>query len=330
MIYSPHTFEITLKLDTNEFGKLLGKAYEKAKDKHRLYRKKKDTIYHDDAFLKHGIKIEYDDGIYKKRIKFIVNSTKLLGGNDIKKLWKPKEDNISKVLQELNDHIDDYFDSKYTLNDFKLTRIDFTVNIDVKNEKNVSDYIKVLHNIGKVKFFAPKYSRNDSQINKDLSFDLEGNSNGIEFSAYDKEAESNQKEAKGILRVEVRLKKQETICKYTDKDITSKQFQSLALDSKRIFLSIFSRIVPFGDYYKKKKAEKIINENIHKKKQREKMLRLIELIPKKKSLYLALKEMKERDIDKVMIMFAELNLSPVTISKSHKLNSLISLYSYLS
>ena len=59
------------------------------------------------------------------------------------------------------------------------------------------------------------------------------------------------------------------------------------------------------------------------------MLRLIELIPKKKSLYLAQKEMNDRNIDKIMEMFAEINVSPVTISKRHKVDFLESLYSYL-
>ena len=190
MIYSPHTFEITLNLDTDKFKKLLDKRYGKAKGSNQLYHK--NDKYYDHALTDHGIKIFYDDSIYKKKIKFVVNPTRMLGGNDIKKLWKPNEDNISKLLRKLKRHIEDYFDSKYKLNDFKLTRIDFTVNIDVGDRKNVSAYIKILHNIGKVKGFAPKYNKNDERIDPDLSFDLEGNSNGVEFTAYDKEAEVKQ------------------------------------------------------------------------------------------------------------------------------------------
>jgi hypothetical protein len=192
----------------------------------------------------------------------------------------------------------------------------------------VSAYIKVLHNIGKVKGFGPKYDKNDEEINPDLSFDLKGNSNDIEFTAYDKEAASKQEDAKGILRMEVRLKKQKAIGKYTDETAASKQIKYLAANSKDIFLNTFTRIVPRGDYYKKKEAVQLIEDNISQKKHREKMLRLIELIPKKKSLYLAQKEMNDRNIDKIMAMFAEINVSPVTISKRHNIEFLKNLYSY--
>jgi hypothetical protein len=253
----------------------------------------------------------------------------VLGGNDVKKLWKPNSDNISKLLCKLEKYIYCYFDSKYELNDFKLTRIDFTVNIDVGDRKNVSAYIKVLRNIGKVKGFAPKYDKDDDRINHDLSFDLEGNSNGVEFTAYDKEAVSERKEANGILRVEVRLKKQKAIGKYTDETAVAKQIKSLSQNSRDIFLNTFTHIVPCGDYYKKKDAVKLVEDNISKQKHREKMVQLIELIPKKKSLYLAQKEMNDRNIDKIMTMFAEINVSPVTISKRHNIKFLKNLYSYL-
>lgn len=110
----------------------------------------------------------------------------------------------------------------------------------------------------------------------------------------------------------------------------SKQYlYSLAANSRDIFLDTFTHVVPCGDYYKKKEAVKLIEDNISQKKHREKMLRLIELIPKKRSLYLAQKEMNDRNIDKIMEMFAELNVSPVTISKRHNINFLKNLYSYL-
>lgn len=328
MIYSPHTFELTLIISTDNFYKWKNKAFENAEGKYRVYYLKKDVIC-DDALKNKGVKIEYHDNIFKKKIKFIVNPTKLLGGNDIKKLWKPNNSNISELLRKLKIYVKDYFDSKYKLGDFKLTRIDFTVNINVGDRKSVSAYIKVLHNIGKVKGFGAKYDKNDVEIDTDLSFDLKGNSNDVEFTAYDKEAVSKQEEAKGILRVEVRLKKQKAIGKYTDETVASKQIKSLAANSRDIFLDTFTHIVPCGNYYKKKEAVKLIEDNISKQKHREKMLRLIELVPKKKSLYLAQKEMNDRNIDKIMEIFAEINVSPVTISKRQKISSLKNLYSYL-
>lgn len=327
MIYAPHTFELSLILNTEKFEICKSQAYKNAKGKYRVYQK--EDVWYDNAFKDDGVKIEYHSQKYKKIIKFIINPTKMLDGNDIKKLWKPNSDNISKMLRKLEKYIGCYFDYQYELDDFKLTRIDFTVNIDVGDRKKVSAYIKVLHNIGKVKGFKAKYDKDDSQIDHDLSFDLEGNSNGVEFTAYDKEAESGQKEAKGILRMEVRLKRQKAIHNYTNETKTSKQIKRLASKSKDIFLDIFTGIVPYGDYCKKKDAVKLVEDNISKQRHREKMIRMIELIPKKKSLYLAQKEMNDGNIEKIMKMFAEINLSPVTISKRHEMKSLKNLYSYL-
>ncbi len=59
------------------------------------------------------------------------------------------------------------------------------------------------------------------------------------------------------------------------------------------------------------------------------MLRLLVLIPEKKSVHLAQKAMNCRNIEKVMEAFAKINLSPVTISKRHDVKHLEGLYVYL-
>ena len=59
------------------------------------------------------------------------------------------------------------------------------------------------------------------------------------------------------------------------------------------------------------------------------MLRLVELIPKKKSLYLAQKAMECRNMEKVVEAFAKINLSPVTIGKRHGVKYLKNVYAYI-
>jgi hypothetical protein len=59
------------------------------------------------------------------------------------------------------------------------------------------------------------------------------------------------------------------------------------------------------------------------------MLRLIELVPEKKSLVLAQKALNYRRVDRVMDMFRAIDLSPVTISKRHEVKMLDSLYRYM-
>lgn len=58
-------------------------------------------------------------------------------------------------------------------------------------------------------------------------------------------------------------------------------------------------------------------------------MRLVALIPEKKSVYLAQKAMNCRNMEKVMKAFAKINLSPVTISKRLDVKWLMSVYEYL-
>lgn len=96
-----------------------------------------------------------------------------------------------------------------------------------------------------------------------------------------------------------------------------------------IFLDIFTRIIPFGDFYKKDKTEEFIRRGVEDSTLRRKMLRLVALIPEKKSLYLAQKAMDCRNMEKVMEAFAKIHLSPVTISKRQDVKHLENLYIYL-
>jgi hypothetical protein len=335
------------------FKRLLKSAYENSKKrKCRIHEIGSSGVHRDYALYSDGITVEYhDDNDYTKKIKFIVNPSRILGGDDLN-IWKPKKAAIKKLLNKLDSIITDYFNLEIELDDFELYRVDFTVNIDVGSRANVTEYIKVLHKLGRVKGFSSKYNKNDynnttDMIDKTLSFDLTGNSNDIDFSVYDKEAEieqkldnakkgyiksfhnERQKDAKGLLRAEVRVKKPKALRKYTDSESIAEQIRDLALNSREIFMETFLRIVPYGNFVKLKDAERIVAENIGKKRLKEKMLLLLRLITEKKSLYLALKEMNDRNIDRVISEFNKLELCPVTISKRQNVKYLKNLYEYL-
>jgi hypothetical protein len=59
------------------------------------------------------------------------------------------------------------------------------------------------------------------------------------------------------------------------------------------------------------------------------MLRLLDLIPEKKSLLLAQKVLNYRRIDKVMKAFFDIEVAPITISKRHDIKKLDNIYNYL-
>lgn len=202
--------------------------------------------------------------------------------------------------------------------------------------------MKVLDRTGKVKGFSPTYC---GALNEDDCLWLSGNSNNIEFIVTDlnaasearlldsgveyKEARAAANQMEGILQVEVSLTKPKAIRAYTESKDTAGQVAELSNMIAYAFLDVFVRIVPFGDFRKKDDAAEIIRSEITDAAMQKKMLRLLELIPEKKSLLLAQKAMNCRDIEKVMRAFAKINLSPVTLSKRQDMKKLKCLYRYL-
>ena len=342
---SIHTFELSLELSPKQFNNTLSHGYKLAKEgRHRLgYSKHSSDIRVDDIYAKYGIMIEYHDHDFKKSVNFRVNPSELLGGTDLK-LWKPTNKNIGILTEKLNDFIYDYFEDDYTLDDFTLSRVEFTANLNVGTQ-NVSSYIHLMHKIGTPKGFSPKYTSKDYKkrgISKENSFDLENKRTHIEFSMYDKAADllgknkfSKATDASGILRAEVRLKKRkavlEKLSELCDHDslTTEEELQVLAVNSSNIFCEFFASIVPCGVHYQFKVAkEKILNSDLSSKK-KEKMTKLIDLIPKKKSLYSSFKEFDYRDKEKMLNWFAKIDVSPLILSKRAPHKPLDNIYSCL-
>lgn len=320
-------FELSMVLDNDKFQKVLSRAYEAD------YLDENGKEYIDRSLESKGIVVTYRDSQYKKKVKLIVNSGLLLDCN---------KTDPDKIVRKLEKRIDEYFDHKYQIEDFTLSGMILSKDIDVHNRENVSTYLKVLQRIGKVKGFSPSSYDCFDDID---SFCLEGNSNCIEFLLYNMEDYAARrymvagterkklkrvlKESEGILRAEVRLTKPKAIRDYTDAVEVSEQIVELSEKCQDIFMDTFVKIIPYGDFYKKNKAVEIIRSKIEDSVLRRKMLRLVALIPEKKSLYLAQKAMNCRDIKKVMKEFAKINVSPVTISKRRDVKYLENMYTYI-
>jgi len=327
-MYLNQIFELSMVLDKEKFQKVLNMAYDNTK-----YLEENGDEYIDTSLTSKGITIVCRNSQYKKKVKLIINSALLLNYEEI---------NPKKIINKLNKYISEYFDSIYLLEDFNLTKVAFIADINIGDNEKPSAYIKVLQRICKVKGFSPS---DYECFDKNNSFCLDGNSNGIEFLIYDlKEALINQlreheisykkqksiiKKSDGVLRTEIRLTEPKAIRAYTNKTDISKQITILSEKNQEIFLGIFTQIIPFGNFYKKDKAMEIIQKEITDMALRQRMLRLIALIPEKKSLLFAQKALNYRRIDNVMEAFEKINLSPVTISKRHDVKYLKNLYSYL-
>jgi hypothetical protein len=319
-MYIKIIFELSLVLSAEEFKRLIKMA------DHRTERLD-DNIYLDNSLASKGIIITYHDKQYKKKVQLEVE------------LNEPEP---NKLIRKLEERVKDYFHSYYLLNKFKLTRMSLAADIDVGNQEKVTAYLKVLQRIGKVKGFSQP---SDNNLENDICFCRIGNSNGVEFCIYDLEgvlreqlssAGNGRKElkniidrAKGLLQAKVWFTKAKAIRACTKEKNVSGQIADLTGRAEEVFLAAFRHIVPQGDHYKKIDAAKLIEEKVSKSKERRKMMRLLELIPEKRSLWLAIKAMKDRNIDEIIEKFAEIDVSPVTISKRHDVKHLKSLYSYL-
>lgn len=326
-MYINQIFELSMVMDYERFHKVFRHACGKMKCMENM-----EDEYIDRTIEEKGVTVIYRDSQYKKKIKLIVNVDQLLGGN------KPDPD---RILRKINKRIGEYFDYRYTLDDFFISGMRIAVDINVGTQNDVEAYLQVLRRIRRVKGFSP--ARYECFDNVD-SFCLEGNSNGIDFMIYDLEElyerqldENNIgrknfkaaiRESKGILRAEIRLTKTKTVRIYADKEDISAQIITLSEKCQDIFLETFERIIPFGDFYKKGKAEEIIRSEIKDDRLRRRMLRLVALIPEEKSLYLAQKAMDCRNMEKVMKAFAKINVSPVTISKRQDVKWLKNVYEY--
>ena len=317
------TLELSMILDTDLFQEVFTTKAN--------YLKELDNEYLDSTLAAKGITVTYRDSRYKKKVRALVNAGMVVDD--------PSDTN--KLLRKLDKRISEYFDHKYRLDDFTLSGATLTVDIAVGSRGNVSDYLKVIKRVGKVKGFSPvDYDCFDDKT----SFCLSGNSNDIDFLLYDleravlgqlqsagagrKKIESAVMQTKGILRAEVRLTKPRAVREYADATDVFSQITKIVKNSTDAFMDTFARVIPFGDFHKMDAAVEIVRSEVKDITMRRKMLRLLALIPDKKSLHLAQKAMNCRDIGKMMETFTKIHLSPVTISKRQDVKHLDNLYSF--
>ena len=82
MIYAPHTFELSLNLLESKYEDLRSRAYAKAEGSHRIIKYTDRSSYFDvhvdEALVSSGIRVEYYDNFFRKKIKLIVNPSNAL------------------------------------------------------------------------------------------------------------------------------------------------------------------------------------------------------------------------------------------------------------
>lgn len=319
-MYINQVFELSMTLDSTQFQQIFNRVPCGLENSG-------GEEYVDRSLSHKGITAIYRKSQYKKKIRLIVNSALLLSG---------REFDPNRAVHKLNKRMIKYFGGRYSLGDFILAGATLMADIPIGKQADVSAYLRILRKIGKVKNFSPADYESFSEWN---SFCLEGNSNDIAFLLYDLKSVTTgflgagerptADHAKGILRAEIRLTSQRAIRSYLKEVNVAQQMLSVYDKSQRIFMETFVKIIPYGDFYKKEESVALVRSRVGNLRMRRRMLRLIDLIPEKKSLLLAQKTMQCRQMDKVMEAFAEIGLSPVTIGKREKETSMKNLYTYM-
>lgn len=163
-------FELSMVLDNDKFHKIVDKVISR-----EVCLEETEDGYVDQSLTSKGIFIKFCASQYKRKITLIVNPRLILGCDT------PDPDRLSRKLEKL---IGKYFGHKYQVDDFGLSGMVLSTDINVGDRESVSEYLKVLKRIGRVKGFSPS---NYKCFSGDDSFCLDGNSNGIEFLIYDLE-----------------------------------------------------------------------------------------------------------------------------------------------
>ena len=321
-------FELSQILDSDKFERVFDECY-CAND----YPEEVDDELIDRSLEDKGLIVRYRASQFKKKIRLTVHSAAVTSG---------ALSNPEKLVRKLDKLIEMYFAERFQLEDFTVSGMTISTDLDVGSDECLQEYLHVLKRIGKVKGFSPT----DYESLEDVKcFCLAGNSNATDFLAYDLaqaaanglkhedmsrcQMKSVLKSMDGVLRIEIHLKKPKAVQRYTVAYSTADQITELAENSQKIFMETFSRVVPYGDFFKKGDAAEIIRREVLDDVISRKMLRLLDLIPEKKSLHLAQKSMSYRHPEKLLVEFAKIGLSPVTLSKRQNVKCLKNLYEFI-
>lgn len=219
----------------------------------------------------------------------------------------------------------------YNLNlwDFSLRRVDYCVNVDVINQKNVENYIELLKRGKMPGDFNLKVFR-DPVSHRSVTYkdSLYLSNKAVTINFYNKFEQLiektpfvNAEEARGILRLEVQLKsrKLSEMRRGIDKGVPCFDYfinSQISLNSIAYYLK---RISQRGDYYTLSEARNIINQSGLKDKIKVDLIGFINYVNKKRSLEKALNNKEvlfKRPAEEMLKILDDLGINAVTIPNS--------------
>lgn len=300
------TYELSIVPNPDTFERLLNTANvcecDEAEDK-----------YIDMSFADKDMLVSFSDSGYKKQIRIVF----------VFAYDTSEEPEAEQIVLKMRKRIRKYFDETLDMNDFTLTRLIMSDGLEIKGGERPDDYLTVLRRIGNVKGFTMHAKRVGKRI---TGLHWYGNSNATDILADSVKGKSN---AGDVLRLEVQLQKNQAIREYTKEEETTAQILQTLSNTEAMFVTLLSGVIPFGRFLKKADAIKRVRDQVLNDTLRQKMVRILELIPEKKSLKSAMKASGYRNLKDIILTFARIDLSPVTISKRMSVRKMENLYMYL-
>lgn len=290
--YSFHTPELKVHPDSDSFNEVLERLYKAAKKSKGPHRttyplKKFQTEHHkvhcSTMLSDHGIKLYLTEstskeGWHRYTVKAVVNPRRVLDpGCSYLGIAPTDEESLDRFQDEFTSLMRKYRLPEF-LDEWKLTRLDLCVNLQLNKKKSAREFCRLLHKdllppkLERVFFYDPDADKELQKRQKGAdqhSICLENNSYGV--TVYDKlfqaEAEGLTDSGiwhglpNGILRLELRcfrtyLKK---LAKEEGLTSTSEQLYWMAQNSRELILKKVGQAFSGGVHYKPDIAKQIIN-----------------------------------------------------------------------
>lgn len=348
--FSYHTFEMTKKIDFNEY-RYIRNTFHKINGmyKGRIYQKGKSYI--SEQFGSVGV------NMYLLRSKnlptyFIlkVNPLFLIAKKNYFSIFTSNIENIVKVRDEIN-NILDVIGANFRFEDMSISRIDLCVNLEMDSSEIIDAYMRLFKKCqipcGYILDKFSKEKENYKEINK---HSLHASSTNTIINIYDKSFQVKEENLDlnqenyidNMLRVEIGLMRPaiyQIMQKYEGGINQLSNIDLLEFMGKYSKMLIEEYLLKFltpGVYIPYSEVEKIIQKTDYEKKIKIRMRKFLEKVSECKNMNAAIKQIEEeysltkKQTDYILSNFNDLGINPITLKndQSH-LQSLPSLFDLL-
>lgn len=162
-MYINEIFELTRAVNSDEFDRLIARVRDNLEEE-------EGEEYADRSLSRKGVTVIYRKSRYKKKVRLVVNTAFL---------FKEKEYDSGKIVQQLEKRVAKYFGDRRSLEEFVLTEAVLMTDFRMEYPEDVLAYLRLLRRIGKVgDHFSLTREDGGQQIareKRDASHDKTGN-----------------------------------------------------------------------------------------------------------------------------------------------------------